>query len=131
MSNWTHVAGVARIDSMRIDENYTLDFDKIFGKECLWVSPEELWIEADEHPDRFLPMGSEGSLHKSIWEDPDKSSLAAYTVMIFGDLRNHEDPEAIINWFRDVARSLNVRQATITVRNEWNGTRNWSYNGEE
>ena len=134
MSNWTHVAGIIRIDDIRIG-NTTPDFDKIIGKECLYESADEAWEDADKHPQDYLPMGSEGSLEKSVWINPDRSCIAAYTVSIFGDLRDHDDPNAIIRWFKDKIRELCerfiIRQATITVDNEYNGTENWTFDYEE
>ena len=126
MSNWTHVAGIIRIDSMRIfDEN--IDFDKKIGKECLWDDDIEVWDEMEKHPKRFMPMGSEGSLRKVVWDNPNKDSVAAYTVSIFGDLRDHDDPDEIINWFKKVCEKFIVRNAAITVYNELNGNRFWNY----
>lgn len=114
MSCWLHVAAVVRADEIVIEDN-VLDFDNIFGKECLFDSSKELWDEAYDYPYRFLPMGSEGSLQKQVWVNPDKESLAAYSVMIFGDLRDRDDPETIIEWFKKCLDRLCVRQATITV----------------
>lgn len=78
-------------------------------------------------------MGSEGSLYKTIWRNPKKNSLAKYTVSIFGDLRDHDDPQKIVDWFKDICSKLGwrVRNATITVRNEWNGTINWTYDRKD
>ena len=114
MSNWLHVAAVVRADEIVIEDN-VLDFDNIFGKECLFDAPKELWDEAYDYPYRFLPMGSEGSLQKQVWVNPDKSCLAAYTIMIFGDLRDRDDLETIIEWFKKCLERLCVRQAMITV----------------
>lgn len=134
MSNWTHVAGVIRIDDIRFD-NRLPDFDKLVGKECLWESPHELWEEAENHPQNFLPMGSEGSLEKSVWINPDYSCMAAYTVSIFGDLRDHDDQNAIVRWFKDkveeISKTYMIRQATITVKNEYYGCTNWTFHYED
>ena len=127
MSNWTHVAGIIRVDSLRIDDIEEIDFDKIIGKECLWGSPSKVWKDADENPDKYLPMGSEGSLQKSVWENPDKSCLASYTISIFGDLRDHDSTSEIIEWFQEKCKSLCVRNAVITVCNEWYGTETYTY----
>ena len=126
MSNWTHVAGIIRVDG--IGEP---DFDEIIGKECLWGSPSEIWEDVEANPDKYLPMGSEGSLHKSIWENPDKDCLAAYTISIFGDLRDHHSTSEIIDWFKKVCSQLWVRNAVITVDNEWNGTETFTYKETE
>ena len=131
MSNWTHVAGIIRVDGLRIDDIEEVDFDKIIGKECLWGSPSEVWKDADENPDKYLPMGSEGSLQKSIWENPDKSCLASYTISIFGDLRDHYSTSEIIEWFKSKCKELWVRNAVITVYNELYGTETYTYKESE
>ena len=122
MSNWTHVAGIIRVDGLA-----RKDFDEIIGKECLWGSPSEVWEDAEVNPDKYLPMGSEGSLHKSIWENPNEYCLASYTVSIFGDLRDHYSTSDIIEWFKEKCKLLWVRNAVITVNNELLGTETYTY----
>lgn len=122
MSNWTHVAGIIRVDGL-----VEMDFDEVIGKECLWESPEEVWDDAMENPDKYLPMGSEGSLHKSIWINPDGNCLPRYTISIFGDLRDHDSASEIIEWFKKKCELLWVRNAVITVSNCYYGTKVWSY----
>lgn len=68
MSVWTHVAGVIRVDCIRCICEQP-EFNKIFDA-C------------------NIPMGSEGPLDFRVIENPEKDSLAAYTVVIFGDLRD-------------------------------------------
>lgn len=131
MSNWTHVAGIIRVDGFRVGADTEPDWDGIIGKELRYEDEFEKWKEAEDHPERFMPLGSEGSLTKSIWANPDKSCIAAYTVSIFGDLRNHDDPDIIVEWFKDKCNKMFVRQATITVKNEWNGMRTWSIDDED
>lgn len=129
MSNWTHVAAIARIDAFRLHEEF--DFVKIFGKELSCYDSNEIWNEADEHPERFLPLGSEGSLTMTVWTNPDLACLDAYTISIFGDLRDHDDPNDVIEWFKEKLSPFMVRNACITVHNEWNGTVNWVYEEDE
>ena len=132
MSIWSHVAAIVRVDDIRSLRGGELDFDDIFGKECLFESPSEVWDDADEHPEKYLPMGSEGTLEKSVWVNPDKSCMAAYTVSIFGDLRDHTDVDGIINWFKDIViNKVCTRQATITVENRaYPGMSiTWTYGG--
>ena len=132
MSNWSHAVGVIRIDAFRLSGEIP-DFDTLIGKECLFSSPESVWDDMDKNPKAYLPMGSEGSLQKSIWVNPDISHMAAYTITIFGDLRDHHDPDDLIIWFKDKCKFINdsgvgfIRQAVITVGNEINGTRTWTY----
>lgn len=130
MSNWSHVSSVIRIDAFRFDDELP-DFDSLIGKELNYHDPTEKWEDAEKFPNEYLPMGSEGSLCKSIWINPDVSCLAAYTVTIFGDLRNHDDPDEIITWFKELCSKLSVRDAIIKVANEVNGTRTWVYTDEE
>ena len=128
MSNWTHVAAIFRVDNLgSLCEQEPLDFDKIFGKECLYHSSQDLWDEAEKHPEEFLPMGSEGSLHKSVWKNPDLSCMASYTISVFGDLRDHDSPDEIIEWFNKTCEKLWIRQAVVTVDNEWYGSRTLNY----
>lgn len=129
MSNWTHVAGIIRIDDIL---EHDIDWDKIIGKEVHFGDGFEKWTEAEKNPNQFLPFGSEDSLYKKVWTNPNESQAARYTVSIFGDLRDHDDPDAIIKWFNNKCKwlqnnnsRLSVRQASIVVSNEKNGNREW------
>lgn len=127
MSVWTHVAGVIRVDDIRFD-NYLPNFDKIVGKECLFESSENTWRDMENNPNDYMPYGSEGTLQKSVWIDPDKSSMAAYTISVFGDLRDYEEPQPIIDWFIKVCDRFEwIRQAVITVDTEGQETLNYVY----
>lgn len=131
MSNWTHVAAIARIDHILCFSPEELDFEKLFGKTVNYGSPYELFVEALEHPDSFLPYGSEGSLEMSVWTNPSPEDVTRYTVSIFGDLRDHDDPESVVRWFRKKLKWLLVRQASIIAQNERNGTASWFYDYDD
>ena len=127
MSNWAHVAGIIRIDGFK-DKETVHHFDALLGKEIHWdSSSREEWKFAMEHKDLYLPMGSEGSLYKHIWKNPNKNSYTRYTVSIFGDLRDYWGSEKIIEWFQAICQKFHIRQATITVREDYAGTKNWTY----
>ena len=134
MSAWTHVAAIVRVDYIRMFDNLAgPDWDAIFGKECLFFEFIGKWGDAMAHPETYLPMGSEGSLRKTVWTNPDLSHADAYTVSIFGDLRDYDSPETIIEWFKKIVNSdsLDVRQACITVTNCYE-SKVWGINfGEE
>ena len=132
MSNWTHVAGVMRIDDLRFDAANIPDFKAVFGKTLRF---EDDWPEdLESRKDEYLPMGSEGSLELSVHVNEDVHSMAAYVVTIFGDLRDHDSPDEIINWFKEKYDLINssddfiggVRNACIVAENEWNGIRTWT-----
>lgn len=128
MSQWTHVAGIVRIDDLPFIK-YT-DWQAHFGKQCLFS--DNCWKDAREHPDEYLPMGSEGSLRSELWRNPDTHHMAAYTVMIFGDLRDYDTPQEIIKWFKQkVAEIPMVRQAVITVELEGVKPLTWNYAEDE
>ena len=133
MSCWCHVAAVMRIDAIRVDDYYgEPDWDELIGKECLWESDYAIWCDTELNPERYLPMGSEGSLQKSVWINPDLSHCAAYVITIFGDLRDcyEEDADKIIEWFKNKCKQFSIRQAMITVNYEYDGIKSWTYEGE-
>ena len=139
MSNWTHVAGIIRVDYIKWDDDPELDFDKLIGKECLWGSDYEVFEDADKHPELYLPMGSEGSLQKSVWINSNDSHVSRYTVSIFGDLRDHDSADEIIEWFKNKCKLIDsdkvpggsIKQAIITVNNECGETKSYTYKKEE
>ena len=111
MSVWTHVAGVIRVDCLRCIFEQP-DFNKIFVK--------ELWNE-DTFGVCNMPMGSEGSLDFRVIENPEKDSLAAYTVVIFGDLRDFgvADIHIIEDWWNRVLEQCGmIRQAVLQIQPE-------------
>lgn len=132
MSTWTHVTGIIRAYSIQ-DMVPERDWDSVIGKECLWGSNSERWKDADEHPEEYMPCGSEGTLQKSIWVNPDKSDVNSYVISVFGDLRDWDDVDPIIEWFKKLVKEkLWVRSAVITVISTQDKTRTWAFNfGEE
>ncbi len=127
MSNWSHVAAVIIIDDFRLDKSVP-DFEKLFGKTMTY---EDLLETDDFSKEDYLPMGSEGSLRMSVHANEDVSSMAEYEVSIFGDLRDHNDPDELIEWFKGICRLaehnfVGVRSACISVENEINGLRTWA-----
>lgn len=109
MSVWTHVAGVIRVDAIR--EIAEPDFSKIFVR-CLW---------GEDTKGCNMPLGSEGSLDFKIIENPDKSCLAAYTIVVFGDLRDFgvDDMPEIESWWDRVLEQCGmIRQAVLQIQPE-------------
>lgn len=130
MSVWTHVAAVFRIDGIKLKEAkhgsingvVKIDWDKITGKAIYdgdWISEDDYeqqklkdsWDDYKKHPRRYMPAGSEGSLQRLLWINPDGYCLAHYTVTVFGDLRDYDDYEAIHKWFDEVCDRCYIRQA--------------------
>ena len=129
MSVWTHVAAVFRIDGLRvgmdgprINDYVTPKWDEVTKKaiyECDWLTDDSYerrrmrddWDEYREHPERFMPTGSEGSLQRLVWVNPERHSAARWVVTVFGDLRDYDDHEAIHKWFDEVCGRCHIRQA--------------------
>jgi len=102
MSIWTHVNSSIRFDHMHgLQDKF--DFGRIINYDT-----EGNW-------DTIVPCGSEGSLEISIWENPDKSCMAAYTVNIFGDLRDYENDKEIINYFNSIVKGKMIRSGFFSI----------------
>lgn len=117
MSVWTHINGSIRIDSIHFLDNLNkADIAKILGKIVTW---EDLMEDTSEIATE-LPMGSEGSLQYTIWENPDSSDITRFTVNIWGDLRDYRDLDAIKKWFEKVLNSgFMIRSAVLEVEVEY------------
>lgn len=127
MSQWTHVNASFRLDSFgRTDDKELIN---IFGKSIDYYHMDE--IEYDENweikdKDKYLPMGSEGTLNISIWHNPNESCMTSTTVSVFGDLRDYDSFEEIEKWFNeccDAFGSIGIRQAFCQVNVEGFGTK--------
>lgn len=110
MSQWTHVAGIIRLDNMganivrqmptgskreRIEEAVT----KALGSTCDYESDQEAWERCS------VPRGSEGSLQHNVFPNSDEEDSHALSwgyATIWGDLRDFgtEDVPKIKNWFQ-------------------------------
>ena len=143
MSIWTHVLATFRIDSVTHngtslfpndgDEPY---WDEIVGKETPeadwalnsdWRAYQQwqaVWDEYDEHPERFLPTGDEGSLRRTVQTYTGGDFASCYVITVFGDLRDYSDSEAVRKWFEGVCKRCNVRQATCACEVE--GMERWT-----
>ena len=122
MSQWTHVAATIRIDSI-FRNGVCNKIQDALGETLNWKDE----IDSDTY---YMPYGSEGSLEYVITEHPDESSIAAFTVTIYGDLRDYDDADAIIKWFEEVCNKFCIRQAVITIDVEYQKTVYGSFIGE-
>ena len=127
MSQWTHVNASFRLDSFGRTEDEELI--NIFGKSIDFYHMDEIEYDEDwevKDKDKYLPMGSEGTLEMSIWHNPNESCIASTTVSIFGDLRDYGDYEEIEKWFNkccDAFGSIGIRQSFCQVNVEGFGTK--------
>lgn len=114
MSIWTHVAAIIRIDAVKgvWGPQSKDDIKRVLGPIARFNGPEEDWDACT------LPIGSEGSLEYDIWENEDPCFMAAFTVSVFGDLRNYEETESIEEWFNSLCSKFMVRQAVCLAETE-------------
>ena len=113
MSQWTHVAGCIRIDgllALGIEPDLSC-----LGRVVTWDD-----LDGDADP-LGLPMGSEGSLRFEVLRNPDPGQMAAFTVPVWGDLRDYDDVDEIEAWFRKVVveSGLMIRDAVLSVEVEF------------
>ena len=124
MSQWTHVNASFRLNSFgRIEDDKLIN---IFGKSVDYYHMDE--VEYDENwevkdKEKYLPMGSEGSLEMNIWHNPNTSYMASTTVSVFGDLRDYDSFEEIEEWFNRCCDKVCLRQAVCQVDVEGYDTR--------
>jgi hypothetical protein len=123
MSQWTHVNSIFRLDSFqRIKDEEIIN---IFGKAVDYEHMDEIEYDEDwevKDKEKYLPMGSEGTLEMSIWHNPNVSCMASTTVSVFGDLRDYESFEEIEKWFNRCCDAFAIRQAICQVNVESRGT---------
>lgn len=119
MSTWTHVAAVIRIDAVKglFGPQSKDDIKRVLGPIARFGGPEEDWNACT------LPIGSEGSLEYDIWENEDPHCLDAFTVSVFGDLRNYYETESIEEWFNSFCSKFMVRQAVCIAETEGSDTK--------
>lgn len=124
MSQWTHVNASFRLNSFRRIEDEELI--NIFGKSVDYYNMDE--VEYDENwevkdKEKYLPIGSEGTLEMSVWHNPNESCIASTTVSVFGDLRDYDDFDEIERWFNRCCGVCSIRQAFCQVEVEGLGTK--------
>lgn len=125
MSKWTQVATIIRTEpAIAAISDPKAHFTKIFGKEVSFDSDKDIWIDAANHPENYLPKGDEGSLHMTIMPDSVKN---AYVINIYGDLRNHDDARKILHWFTTKCSDLELRQAVITINDYEEGSITYTF----
>lgn len=137
MSVWTHVVATFRYDGF--DEEFivdgTPDWDRMFGRCTTELDGRdeesiEAWYESLDHAfeneGEYAPLGSEGSLQRTVWENQNRGYAARYVVNVFGDLRDFSDTESIKKWF---VRSCNLgilRQGVCHVSSDISEPQTWA-----
>lgn len=128
MSIWTHVAAIIRIDSIKgfgIGPQSKEELEKVLGPVAEFDGTDEEWNACT------LPRGSEGSLKYAIWENEDEHCTSAFTVSVFGDLRDYDETETIEKWFNEFCGKFPmIRQAICVAEVEYGETKVFQYKEE-
>lgn len=101
MSQWTHLAGVIRIDALRDGDERDIQQEKALK------GLFRTWSYGDRDFKKYkcnVPSGSEGSIQVKIVPG-EEDSLAAYAILLWGDLRDFGDAEDIKNlkkWWKHI-----------------------------
>jgi hypothetical protein len=113
MSTWTHINGSIRIDALQEFEPIE-EIEKCFGKILRFEDMR------NKNSGTTLPCGSEGSLEYKILVNPKKNDMAAYVVVIWGDLRDYDNAEEVKVWFKNIIYNSGflIRQAVLQVEVE-------------
>lgn len=124
MSAWTHVAGIVRIDALRLSGKNANEKLKTEIKEILGEPKDyhELEIYSNDTANTRVPYGSEGSLDYEIRLNNDYNMLPAGYISIFGDLRNfggEYDQERILNWLRRLSSNFVIRQGIVHINDDY------------
>lgn len=117
MSTWTHITGTIRFDGIA-----DLMPSPELGNTCNYSSEEKLWDSCN------VPCGSEGSLQHNLQTNPD--SMAKWVATFWGDLRDYEDEEEVINYFNRIVEGRMIRQGIFSFEVESRGCRTFIYRGE-
>ena len=132
MSQWTHVIGAIRLDSVRNNHIKKFDFNEVFKTwNSDWLhnvdltSPEVKKRRRLEIEQCNVPAGSESSLQFHVWENPNIEVFPAYNILIWGDLRDFGSEkdietikdwwENILNYFKNHKNFSGVRQAFLKI----------------
>lgn len=125
MSFWTYVSAEFTFDTHYLKENKKrVDeklLDDIFGKTVRFQDMvEHTFDDIEKHPENYLPMGSEGSLKKSVWVKQTKTEKGgiAYKskhVRVHGSLRDVWDAEPAKEWFKRVCNKPEISYGAIKI----------------
>lgn len=89
MSNWMHIVGSVRVDSLSMGDQLERELRNYLGPVSTWEKPIET----------SLPEGTEDSLKYEIVR-VDVGTVCDYAILFTGDLRDVENPEYIVEWIK-------------------------------
>ena len=121
MSQWTHVAGLVRLDGIGVMKGWTPEDEKRELEKVLTASS--------------LPFGSEGPLQYQVQIIFPQNQLCRGHIVLWGDLRDYDDVKEIRKWFEGLLSNFSfdyylpnqlpffVRAAVMSIDVEFSGRR--------
>lgn len=111
MSQWTHIAGCIRIDSLGelLGEDTKKQLEIAFGNTCEYNDERVVWDTCN------VPCGSEGSLQYAIQKTGRENELAWGIVYIWGDLRDYDGAQEIFEWLANSCEGFMIRSCTVKI----------------
>lgn len=123
MSQWTHVNASIRFDSVF---NLGLPTEDELGRIC------DFYDEDTSHWDNsILPCGSEGSIRYEIIRNEKDSDLAAMVIVFYGDLRDYDNKDYILEYFNRLTKGRMIRSGVLEIDIEYEGAYVFNYNSEK
>lgn len=142
MGDWTHVAGIIRMDKTgRMVEDWKevfpdayipdysntddrFDFDK-FERECQAADKEHPWV----YPEYHIPIKGEcefedDEISLRVYREPCPNSMLGYTLSFIADMRYFKNQRIVLDWFCGICKHIEdskygfIRQAVITIGTE-------------
>jgi hypothetical protein len=110
-----------RFDTLQLGSDYELveRVKKRMGILCDYEDDEKIWNACT------IPKGSEGSIQYEVILTNDCNSLARIAVAIWGDLRDYENVDEIVNWIKRIGGTdlrkdfLGVRSGIVYIEPEF------------
>ena len=115
MSIWTHVNASIRFDGIPALGTTIANL----GHTCQFDSSEKIWGECN------VPCGSEGSLQYRLWKTGD--GLVWYNAMIWGDLRDYDDIQQILDYLNKIIQGHIIRCGITAIHCEQQREKNGIY----
>lgn len=100
MSCWAHanIQMECKFNDPEIRDKEAFDYLKsVLGNELRFEDDEEAFVNAFMHPQNYLPLGSEGSLHLDIAARKQR----IYGIRVWGNLRDVYILDDITNWLAE------------------------------
>ncbi len=120
MSQWTHVNASIRFDSIM---GMGLPSKEELGVICRWE--DENWA------DSVLPKGSEGSIEYTIVKTGSKNSIANTVIVFTGDLRDYEDLDEILTYFKTLTKGKFIRSGILEISVEYQSPKLFRFDNDK